>query len=129
MIHGYVSDSVILGVGFWGTNGPVRNNTALVADSSGSIGRIDCHTGSMDSSVGRWLSSPNGSYIMVTNDSIFSITFSQGPDISSYNRFQLQPSVSFSSNEQGVYSCIIADEAGVEQTLHIGIYPFGFQSM
>ena len=32
----------------------------------------------------------------------------------------------FTSEDQGVYSCLIPDENGEEQVLHFGLYPHGF---
>ena len=41
---------------------------------------------------------------------------------------QSSPGVQFSSEDEGVYSCIIPDENGEEQTLHFGLYDYGYTS-
>ena len=115
------------GVGLFGTNVSLRNNSALVATSVGAIGQIRCHTSTMASSVGRWFGPPSGDDITFNLNDIFSVTFRQGANFYSYNRLQLQPSASFGIVDQGVYSCQIEDENGVEQTLHVGIYPSEYQ--
>ena len=43
----------------------------------------------------------------------------------SYSTLQLTHGSSLSSSDQGVYSCIVPDENGEEQTLHIGVYSYG----
>ena len=54
----------------------------------------------------------------------FSIQFDIGPGYPSYNTFQLQnPSLQpFTYTYDGIYSCIVPDDQGIMQTLHIGIY-------
>ena len=40
----------------------------------------------------------------------------------------VSPGVQFSREAEGVYSCIIPDENGVEQILHFGLYDYNFTS-
>ena len=111
------------GAGFWGTSNILRNMSALQADATGDIGTIYCHSSSSDSNVGRWIS-PQG--VDITNNFLdpFSIQFRSGSDILSYNTFQLLDSTQqpFTSAYDGVYSCVVPDDQGIMQTLHIGIY-------
>ena len=34
--------------------------------------------------------------------------------------------MSFSLSDEGIYTCIIADENGTQRTLYVGIYRYGF---
>lgn len=61
---------------------------------------------------------PNGSYI--TSSSCVTIGGVEDPG---YISLRLQ-----SSGDQGVYSCAIPDENGVQQFLHVGIYYGAFNS-
>ena len=78
----------------------------------------------MESNVGRWLS-PEREDITLHPTDDFIIVFNEG-QFPSYNIFALLPSSSFSSADEGVYTCLVPDENGVEQTLHIGIYSGGY---
>ncbi|CAI8006266.1 hypothetical protein GBAR_LOCUS4623, partial [Geodia barretti] len=46
----------------------------------------------------------------------------------SYTTLVLRDGAQFNSGAEGVYSCIIPDENGVEQVLHFGLYDYGFTS-
>ncbi|CAI8015431.1 hypothetical protein GBAR_LOCUS9556, partial [Geodia barretti] len=47
----------------------------------------------------------------------------------SYTSLSLRYGVQFSREAEGVYSCIIPDENGVEQILHFGLYDYNFTSV
>ena len=124
MIHVYT------GAGLWGRFEPLFNNSALVADSGGQIDIINCHSSSFSRDVGQWIS-PAGRDITENHEDKFFIVFNNGPYYPSYNTFQLQDpqTTPFSPADQGVYSCIVPDNNGVMQVLHIGIYPSGYQGI
>ena len=118
------------GAGFWGTYNFLYNTSALQASSEGDIGTIYCHSSSSNTNVGHWIS-PQG--IDITNNLLdpFAIRFYSGSDILSYNTFKLfdysmQP---MTSEYDGLYSCIVPDDQGIMQTLHIGIYSYQYSSM
>ena len=104
--------------------------SALQADATGDIGTIHCHSSSSDTNVGRWIS-PQGVDITNNVSDPFSILFRSGSDFLSYNTFQLldQTQQSFTSAYDGVYSCVVPDDRGITQTLHIGIYSNQYSGM
>ena len=118
-----------LGAGLWWSSSLLYNLSAFQASTDGDIRVIYCHSSSTNSNVGRWIS-PQGQDITTNFLDPFSIQFSSGPGYYSYNTFQLldrsvQP---FTSAYDGVYSCIVPDDQGVMQTLHIGIYSYQYSS-
>ena len=112
------------GAGLWGTSQPISNNSALIADSAGQIGTIYCHSASQQPHIGRWIS-PAGSDITFASRDAFDIGLHSGL-LYSYTTLALSNGFSLLSVNQGVYSCQIPDENGIQNTLHIGIYPHGY---
>ena len=49
-----------------------------------------------------------------------------GGNYPSYVGLQLRAGWSLSTSNEGVYTCLIPDENGIQQTLHIGIYHYGY---
>ena len=111
------------GAGLWGTSTSLYNTSSFRASASGDIRTIHCHSSSFNSNMGQWIS-PQGMDITMNFINPFSIQFDIGPGYPSYNTFQLQnPSLQpFTYTYDGVYSCIVPDDQGNMQTLHIGIY-------
>ena len=107
----------------WGTRNYLRNTSALRASADGDIGTIHCHSSTTNSNVGRWIS-PQGQDITRNSTDPFSVRFYNGPGYLSYNVFKLQNPFTqpFNSTYEGVYSCVIPDDLGIMQILHIGIY-------
>ena len=96
--------------------GVIQNNSIIQEVSSSSIGQLECISASKSSLVGRLLA-PNGNDITNTS-SIVTVGGTTNPGFLS---FRLQSTTYLTSN-QGVYTCVIPDENGVQQYLHIGIY-------
>ena len=115
------------GAGLWDASDFFYNTSSFQALASGDIGTIYCRSSSFSSNVGQWIS-PQGLDITRNFTDPFSIQFINGPGYPSYNTFQLQnPSLQpFTSTYNGVYSCIVPDDQGVMQTLHIGIYSHAY---
>ena len=116
-----------VGAGLWGSTNFIHNTSAFRANANGNIGSIYCHSTSNSSNVGEWIS-PDGLDITNNFTDPFNIQFNNGPGYPSYNTFQLQSPSSqpFTSAYEGVYSCIVPDDLGVLQTLHIGIYTHAY---
>ena len=114
------------GAGLWGTSQPISNNSALIADSAGQIGTIYCHSASKQPHIGRW-TSPAGNDITFTSTDAFDVGLHSGSFIYSYTTLTLSNGFSLSSVNQGVYSCQIPDENGIQNILQIGIYPHGYE--
>ncbi len=109
------------GVGLWGTSESLPNNGAFVADANGQISTISCHTASRDPLTSQWVG-PLGTDITFDLTDPFAIDARSGA-FPSFSSFELGAGQSLSSADQGIYSCVIPDENGVEHTLNIGLYP------
>lgn len=112
------------GVGIFANNNPVLNNTAILADNNNQTGVIYCNSGSKDVGVGQWFS-PSGAEIAQNNDGTFTVVRGGG-SIPSFIGLQLRAGRSFSASDEGIYTCIIPDENGIEQVLQIGLYLNGY---
>ena len=113
------------GAGLWGTSQPISNDSALIADSAGQIGTIYCHSASEQFHIGRWISSA-GNDITFTSTDAFDVGLHSG-SFPSYTTLAISNGFSLSVADQGVYSCQIPDENGIQNTLHIGLYPHGYE--
>ena len=118
----YLKHMISAGAGLWGTSQPISNNSALIADSAGQIGIIYCHSASEQPHIGRWIS-PDGNNITFTSTDAFDVGLQSGSFIYSYTTLAIKNRYSLSGANQGVYSCQIPDENGIQNTLHIGLYP------
>ncbi len=116
----------ITGVGLWGSSEPLPTNTAFTANSSGQIGSITCHSAAEGTPLSQWVG-PSGTDITFDLTDAFAIDFHTGP-YPSFSSFELNDGESFGSDDQGVYSCVVANENGLEHMLNIGIYPNGYSS-
>ena len=119
-----VPDSPHAGVGVYYAADAMPHNTALIANSSHQIGAISCHSASRERHIGRWIA-PSGEDITFSSTDIFSVDLRSG-DFPSYASLSLLPGEEFSASEDGVYSCVMPDENGVEHTIHIGLYHTGY---
>ena len=117
---------ITLGAGIFANNNPVSNNSVLLADSDNQIGTIYCASGSHSSGIGQWIG-PNGATVMRSGS--FLTVVRGGGHFPSYVGLQLRTNQSLSMFDEGIYTCIIPDENGDQQALHVGIYRHGFYSM
>ena len=76
------------------------------------------------SGIGQWFS-PSGSEITQSSSGTFTVVRGGG-NIPSYIGLRLRAGRSFSTSEEGIYTCLIPDENGVQQTLHVGMYHHGY---
>jgi len=106
--------------------GTLQNNTFITTDSSGMIGVLQCISGSLQPNVGRWIS-PSGQDITTSIIHPFEV---QAGDQNSPGSLTIRQASghSITTSFQGVYTCIIPNERGVEKYLHIGIYSHSFNS-
>ena len=118
--------SKITGVGIFANDNPAVNNSAVLADSSNQIGTIYCTSGSRDSTNGQWFA-PDGTQISAGIASSLTVVYGGG-NFPGYIGLQLNSGSSLTASEEGVYTCIILDEDGIQQTLYVGIYRYGFSS-
>ena len=110
----------LIGAGLFGDREPISNNSALRADESQQIGKIYCHSASRESDIGQWFS-PAGEDITFDFTDKFRVRFGEG-SFSSYVTLELNEGTSLLPEDQGVYTCVISDENGIPQTLHVGLY-------
>ena len=116
---------LFLGVGLWGSD-PLPNGSAFIANATGYIGIVYCHSASRQPLTAQWIG-PSGSDITDISTDSFVITSHSG-EFPSYSQLQLGAGLSFTSAEQGIYSCLLPDENGVQRTVNVGIYPYGYAS-
>ncbi len=117
----------LAGVGLFANDNPVSNNSILLADRNNQIGTIYCSTGFQINGIGQWLA-PSGAAITQSGSSSFSM-IRGGGNFPAYVGLQLRANHSLSSVDEGIYTCTIPDENGIQKTLHIGIYRYGFHGM
>lgn len=122
MYHSWLKLLIVIGVALYleGT-GLIQNNSITTTTMTGRIEQLQCISASRSANVGQWIS-PNGNDI--TNNSL--ITSVGNITDPGFISLELQ---SITINNQGVYTCVIPDENGVQQYLYIGIYYGRFSSM
>ena len=94
------------------------------ANSDDSTGTVQCISGSMEPNVGQWIA-PDGQELTHSTNSPFVVTLG-GSTNPGYLSTVVANGQSLSNTDQGVYSCILPDESGNQQILHLGIYLSGF---
>ena len=105
--------------------GPVDNNGLIIASSYAPSLVFDCVLNSSQSGVGM-ITGRDGSRLNHLDP------LSGGGKWSIINRYsrpgmlRVRASV-LSSGDQGVYSCTIPDDNGVNTTINVGLYPNGYQ--
>lgn len=102
---------------------PAINNSVLLADRDGQTGTIYCSSGSRTNGIGQW-SAPNGVVIAQNSGSLSVVR--GGGNFPAYVGLQLRVNQSLSQSDEGVYTCTIPDENGIQRTLHVGLYRYGF---
>ena len=112
-----------IGVGIFANDNPASNNSVLLADRNNQIGTISCSSGSRSSGIGQWLA-PNGA-VVPQSGSLLSIVHGGG-SYPAYVGLQLRANQSLSASEEGIYTCVIPDVTGIQRTLHVGIYRYGY---
>jgi len=104
--------------------GPLSNNSFVSVDSNGILDELQCVSGSKRANVGQWIA-PNGQDITSSNADPFDITVGDAGNPGSLIIHQAIGQT-LTSTFQGVYTCIIPDESGVNRSFHVGIYSYGF---
>ena len=112
------------GVGFFANDNPAPNNSAVLADTNNEIGTLYCSSGSRTMGIGRWFLQ-NGTEITTNDGGSFTVVHGGG-NFPAYAGLQLRTGKSFIADDEGVYTCTIPDDAGVQQTLYVGIYRYGY---
>lgn len=111
------------GVGVFANDNPVSNNSVLLTDRNYQTGTVYCSSGSRAANIGQWLA-PNG--VAITQSSGALTVVRGGGSYPAYVGLQLRANQTLLQSHEGVYTCVIPDEDGVQQTLHVGIYRYGF---
>jgi hypothetical protein len=106
--------------------GLLDNNTFLTTDESGTIDDIHCTSGSMRGNVGRWIA-PNGEDLTNSTIDPFDIVVGDFLDPGSIIVRQASGHI-VTRSFQGMHTCIIPDENGVQTYIHVGIFQHGFES-
>ena len=113
-----------IGVGLFANDIPASNVSSVLADNNNQIGTIYCSSGSQTNGIGQWFA-PSGAEITQNGGGSFTVVRGGG-NFPSYVGLQLRAGRSFSVFDEGVYSCIIPDENGIRQTIHVGLYSRGY---
>lgn len=104
------------------SKGLLANNSVVMANNGFLHGSFFCTSGREQAGIGRWVA-PNGDDYTLSGTHPFEVSLGgennpgvveisvSGPD----NRFP-------AGQWDGVYSCVIPDETGTEQIIHLGIY-------
>ena len=117
----------LLGVGIFANDNPASNVSTVIADTNNQIGTLYCSSGSQTNGIGQWFA-PNG--VEITQNSGGSFTMVRGGgNFPSYVGLELKAGRSLSMFDEGVYTCVIPDESGIQQTLHVGLYRHGYYGM
>ncbi len=91
------------------------------------MGRYQCISGSKLRDVGRWLAPP-GQDITFSADDPFDVTIG-GQNDPGYLDVSLHSGRILTIHDQGVYTCRIPDETGINVSVLIGIYLPALTSM
>ena len=100
--------------------GTFPDNSIIVADNFGQIPQMQCISGSNTPNVGQWVA-PNGQDLTNMASDKFDVTVG-GSDDPGYVEIAVSSSQVLTLTDQGVYTCSIPDETGVNIPLHVGIY-------
>lgn len=100
--------------------GLLDNNTIITADTDETISDLHCSSGSKTPNVGHWIA-PNGNDL--THSAVDPFDVLQGDESDPGSLIIRQASGHIITNSfQGVYTCILPDENGLQNYLHVGIY-------
>ena len=105
-------------------HGLLSNNTFVRVNSNGMLDELQCVSGSRRANVGQWIA-PNGQDITYSNTDPFDIAVG-GVDNPGSLAIRQAIGQILTSAFQGVYTCVIPDESGVNRSIHVGIYSNGF---
>ena len=113
---------VSTGVGLFANDNSANNNSILVANRNNNIGTIYCSSGSRTNNIGQWFT-PNKTRIEQSN-SLFTVVRGGG-NFPAYAGLQLRSNRSLTQYDEGIYTCVIPDENGIQQTIYVGIFRHG----
>ena len=114
---------IAIGVALYHSNkGLLPNNSVVMASNGFLSGSFFCVSGKRQAGIGRWIS-PSGDDYTLPGIHAFDVTVG-----GQSNPGEVEISVSGSNGRfpagqwDGIYSCVIHDESGAEQTIYLGIY-------
>lgn len=109
------------GVGLFHSElGAVKNNSVIVRNGD-DFGSLYCLSASTSHNIGRWLA-PDGQDLRAGGSHPFLVIVG-GEDDPGFVNVSVSPLSDTSLDGwQGVYSCVIPDERGDEQIIHLGIH-------
>ena len=112
-----------MGIHYLGV-GLLENNTLVTADTGQTLSDLHCSSGSTMPNAGRWIA-PNGNDL--TNSTVDPFNVIQGDERDPGSLIiQQAPGHIITNSFQGVYTCILPDDNGVQSYIYIGIYRNGF---
>ena len=106
------------------SSGTISNNGLIVSSTNQLI--MDCVSNSSTSGVGS-ISGLNE--IMTPNNTYEVLKLINSFNRPGFLRLRTVMSQTLDTSDQGIYTCIIPDSNGKNISLHVGLYPPGFNSM
>ena len=123
--YNFIINNVGSGLSYIG-RGLLENNTFITADSDGMINDFHCSSDSTMANIGHWIG-PNG--MDLTNSTTDPFVVSRGNEQDPGSLVvQLRNGHIVTRSFQGIYTCIIQNDNGVQSYIHVGIYQNGFNS-
>ena len=107
--------------------GIILNNSIILTDNFGQIPRLQCISGSQSPGVGQWFA-PSGQDITLSANDPFNVIIG-GRNDPGYLEISLHSGQILTIRDQGVYTCLIPDEAGRPSVFFVGIYLPALTSM
>ena len=95
------------------------------ADSAGNVEGLECVSGSTTPYSGKWIA-PSGSDITQESGDLFDVSVGGERDPGHLTISQA-PGSTFTSDHNGVYTCLIPDETGEERMVYVGLYSADYQ--
>lgn len=111
------------GVGVFANDNMASNNSILLADRNNQIGTVYCSSGNRSNGIGQWFA-PNGAALPQSGSTLSVVR--GGGSYPSYVGLQLRANQSLTVSDEGIYTCVIPDENGIQKTVHVGLYRFGY---
>ena len=83
---------------------------------------LECIAGSSTPYSGKWIA-PSGNDITQESGDLFDVLSDPG-----HLTISMAPGSTFTSDHNGVYTCLMPDESGVQRMVYIGLYSADYQS-
>ncbi len=107
-----------------GSPGRLPNNSIIIADETGQINPLSCLSGLLTPNIGDWRL-PNGTSLLDFANTPLDVLVGGDSSPGSITLLTRSP---LADEHEGVYTCLMPDQNGEMQYLHVGLYLNGFSS-